>query len=81
MRKMGEVWPVVTVGHHAACCLGFNTDHPQLLVSGGRTCRDKCLRDTWKYDLRNKQWEKVSIYYCTNYNCMMVTDSLSSCTD
>ena len=58
--KQGELWPVVTVGQHAACCLGFNTEHPQLLVIGGRTCHDKGLRDVWKFDLASKQWENVS---------------------
>ena len=58
--KAGEVWPVVTMGHHAACCVGFNTDQPQLLVSGGRTSRDKCIRDIWMFDFTCKYWEKVS---------------------
>ena len=57
--KPGEVWPVVTVGHHAACCLGFNTDHPQLLVSGGRSSQDKAVRGTWLFDFARKRWKEV----------------------
>lgn len=49
------------VGHHAACCLGLNTNHPQLLVSGGRTCNDTGLSDVWMFDLEHKQWEKVRL--------------------
>ena len=51
---------MVTIGHHAACCLGFNTERPQLLVSGGRNSNDKSLRDVWKFDLALKRWEHVS---------------------
>ena len=61
--KQGDLWPAVTIGQHAACCLGFNTGHPQLLVSGGRNCNDKSLRDIWKFDLALNQWEHVS---CTH---------------
>ena len=64
---------MVTIGHHAACCLGFNTEHPQLLVSGGRNCNDKSLRDVWKFDLTLNRWEHVSHTHaaCLCYNSII----------
>ena len=59
--KPGEVWPVVTVGHHAACCLGFNTDHPQLMVSGGRSSQDEPLGGVWLFDIITNKWKEVCI--------------------
>ena len=56
------VWPEVTLGHHAACCLGFNSEHPQLLVSGGRTCYDKGLKDVWAFNLSQKKWKHVRFH-------------------
>ena len=52
---------MITVGHHAACCLGFNTGHPQLLVSGGRSSQDEALEGAWLFDLIQKNWKEVSL--------------------
>ena len=60
--KEGELWPIVTVGQHAACCLGFNTEHPQLLVTGGRSNQDTAMEGTWLFDVANKRWNEVMMY-------------------
>ena len=57
--KQGELWPVVTIGQHAACCLGFNTEHPQLLVTGGRSNGDTPIEGTWCFDVAKKRWTEV----------------------
>ena len=58
--KQGELWPVVTVGQHAACCLGFNTEHPHLLVTGGRNNQDAPVEGTWLFDVVKKKWNEVT---------------------
>jgi hypothetical protein len=50
---------MVTVGQHAACCLGFNTEHPQLLVTGGRSDGDTPIEGTWCFDVAKKRWNEV----------------------
>ena len=53
---------MVTVGQHAACCLGFNTGHPQLLVTGGRSNQDTPIEETWLFDVAKKKWNEVTNY-------------------
>ena len=57
--KQGELWPVVTVGQHAACYLGFNTEHPQLLVTGGRSNQDIPIDGIWLFDVAKRRWSEV----------------------
>lgn len=45
----------------AACCLGVDTKHPQLLVSGGKNRYDVALKfDMWMLDLTTFEWRKVA---------------------
>ena len=55
---MGEPCPVERTAH-AAVCLGYGGDHPQLLVTGGRDAREKFLKDTWILDMQSGKWREV----------------------
>lgn len=57
--QVGEPWPDMRAGH-AACCLGFGSYHPHLLVTGGLDNNKKTLGDAWLFDMINKRWKKVS---------------------
>ena len=59
-RQEREPWPVGR-SYHAACCLGFDSQHPHLLVSGGVDNDDKTLRDAWLFDVMNRKWKEVSL--------------------
>ncbi len=54
----GEPWPVKRYGH-AACCLNYGQDHPQLLVYGGEG--NKPLGDMWILDVDTCKWAEVSL--------------------
>ena len=56
----GEPWPVERAVH-AACCLNYGQDHPQLLVYGGVDDGNKVLGDTWILDVDTVQWTEVSL--------------------
>ena len=58
-RQEREPWPVGR-SDHAACCLGFGSQHPHLLVTGGLDNDDKTLRDAWLFDVTNRRWKEVS---------------------
>ena len=58
-RQEREPWPVGRSAH-AACCLGFGSQHPHLLVTGGVDNDDKTLRDAWLFDVTNRRWKEVS---------------------
>ena len=49
---------------HAAVCLGYGGDHPQLLVTGGRDVTSKTLDDMWTLDIRSWRWREVGICNC-----------------
>ncbi|XP_064393183.1 kelch domain-containing protein 2-like [Halichondria panicea] len=55
----GEPWPVERSGH-AACCLNYGQDHPQLLVYGGLDNGNKPLGDMWILDVDTVQWTEVT---------------------
>ena len=45
----------------SGCCLGLNTKHPQLLISGGKNRYDTPLKfDMWTLDLKYFKWKKVN---------------------
>ena len=48
--------------YHAAVCLGYGGDHPQLLVTGGEgsTYRD-VLSDVWLLDVQSGRWREVRV--------------------
>ena len=56
----GEPWPVERTGH-AACCLNYGRDHPQLLVYGGRDDKMSILKDMWILDVDSVKWTEVSV--------------------
>ena len=73
-RQKGMSWSVERIGH-AACCLGFGSSHPQLLVTGGIDNDGNTLKDAWIFDISKSKWKEVSewgepppkVYYYTLY--------------
>ena len=49
---------------HAAVCLDYGGDHPQLLVTGGRGAGNKVLSDVWVLDVQSGRWREVRVYAC-----------------
>ncbi len=47
--------------NHAAVCLDYNNNNPQLLVAGGYD--GKALSDVWCLDVRAQSWQQVRSYY------------------
>ena len=58
----GEPCPVARNGH-AAVCLDYGGDHPQLLVIGGKNA-GTTLSDAWLLDVQSERWRKVRVYVC-----------------
>ncbi len=58
----GEPWPVGRTVH-AACCLNYGQDHPQLLVHGGLG-NDSILGDVWILSVDTFKWSEVSLMNC-----------------
>ena len=56
----GEPCPVARYGH-AAVCLDYGGDHPQLLVIGGMGAGNKVLNDAWMLDVQSGRWK---VYAC-----------------
>ena len=54
----GQLWPAGRACH-AACCLSFDSECPQLLVIGGCTTDIKTLKDAWIFDLQSRKWKEV----------------------
>ena len=44
---------------HAAVCLGYGGDHPQLFVTGGLNDSRKVLNDAWMLDVTSGKWTEV----------------------
>ena len=45
--------------YHAACCLGYGSEHPCILVTGGWANDGETLKDAWIYDFTSNRWDKV----------------------
>ena len=58
-RHEGEPCPMGRSAH-AAVCLDYG-DHPQLLVTGGRSVDGKALRDAWMLDVQSGRWREVRL--------------------
>ena len=58
-RPEGASWPVER-SSHAATCLNYGDDHPQLLVTGGLDKKGKTLSDAWLLDINTGRWREVS---------------------
>ena len=64
-KPEGASWPVERSAH-AACCLNYGEEHPQLLVTGGWDKNDNTLQDAWVLDVNSGRWRKVSCDECVN---------------
>ncbi len=65
----GEPWPVKK-SVHAACCLNYGGDHPQLLVYGGKDDKKIVLRDMWILDVDSGKWTEVSVsQFLCSFGC------------
>ena len=51
-------------GRHAAVCLNYGGDHPQLLAIGGVGGGNRILGDAWVLDVQSGRWRKVRVYAC-----------------
>ena len=58
-RPEGAPWPGER-GAHAACCLNYGEEYPQLLVTGGLDNNDTTLQDAWIMDVNSGRWREVS---------------------
>ena len=58
-KPEGAAWPVERV-RHAATCLNYGEEHPQLLVTGGMDKDGNTLQDAWILDVNSGRWRKVS---------------------
>ena len=57
-RREGTPWPAER-SRHAACCLNYGHDHPQVLVTGGRDKNGNTLNDVWILDVKSGRWREV----------------------
>ena len=62
LEIQGESCPVGRYVH-AAVCLGYGGDHPQLLVIGGHDGTTP-LSDVWLLDLESGRWREVRVDEC-----------------
>ena len=60
MDTQGESCPKER-SSHAAVCLGYGGDHPQLLVTGGRTGGGDVPSDVWLLDVHSGRWREVRV--------------------
>ena len=58
-KPKGAPWPAGR-DSHAACCLNFGEEHPQLLVTGGVDKDVNTLGDAWILDINSGRWREVS---------------------
>ena len=56
----GESCPIKRAGH-AAVCLGYGGDHPQLLVTGGIDSHLVVKHDIWMLDVQSGRWREVRV--------------------
>jgi hypothetical protein len=57
-KSGGGPWPVER-SFHAACCLNYGQQFPQLLVTGGIDSRGQPLEGVWILDIDRGKWRKV----------------------
>ena len=75
--KEGDPYPVKRSGH-AAVCLEYGGDHPQLLVTGGRGIGNKVLNDVWILDIQSRRWKQVSMFSTLHKTVTFVTPHLQT---
>ena len=61
-KSGGGPWPEKRTGH-AAVCLNYGQQYPQLLVTGGLDRQGKPLADVWILDIERGSWRKVRLEY------------------
>ena len=76
-RPKGAPWPVRR-DSHAACCLNYGEDDPQLLVTGGVDNNGNSLQDAWVLDVKSGRWREVRIYQWFNCLSLQYADHFSS---
>ena len=59
MQPKEDKWPKMRLGHHVVCYLGFDTDNPWLLISGGRIKHQLPPKDIWILNLATLTWREV----------------------
>ena len=59
-KSEDESWPEKR-SKHAACCLNYGQQYPQLLVTGGVNTEDKPRADAWILDIERKNWRNVRL--------------------
>ena len=47
---------------HAAVCLHYGKECPQVLITGGHTYGDKVLSDLWVFDVLSGSFKEVSTH-------------------
>ena len=57
-KPEGDAWPVKRK-FHAACCLNYGQEHPQLLISGGTGKDNRTLEDAWLLSVTTGSWREV----------------------
>jgi len=57
----GQPWPAPR-SNNGACCLNYDDDHPQLLISGGVNSNNTTLRDSWVFDVDTGRWTEVCLH-------------------
>ena len=68
-KQDGEPWPVGRSAH-AACCLGYGSKCPCVLIVSGVDKDDKTLKDAWLFEVSTRRWTEVSYVYVAKYNTM-----------
>lgn len=49
--------------HHAAVCIGYEGERPQLMVIGGLDEKYEVLNDCWMLDIVSGNWREVRWYF------------------
>ena len=71
-RKLDNVGGPCPVGRidHAAVCLNYGEDQPQIFIFGGRDKFVNLLSDGWILDVQSGRWRKVSsLLICCTVLC------------
>ena len=74
-------WPEARA-FHAACCLNYGQQFPQLLVTGGLGKDRKLLGDIWTLDIERGKWRKVTLkkyFYSSIEVCVFVCVCVCVC--
>ncbi len=49
---------------HAAVCIDYNSNNPQLFVIGGYNGKETCS-DVWCLNVPAQSWQQVRLYRCS----------------